>query len=285
MRFFKTLLALAIIAMLALILQKRGFFSFEENISRVSDFTADIVHDLKKEVVAPPPLRRPPTEAVATLTRTGIIRETNKKRRVAGLTELQENMVLDAVAVKKVDDMFARQYFEHISPVGKGAGDLAEEAGYAYIMIGENLALGGFTDDADVVQAWMDSPGNRANILNARYQEIGVAAKKGTFEGAEVWLAVQTFGLPTSACPEPDEALQVRVDVGKQKLVSLEQELAVKRTELEKLKSARDERYNTEVVAYNKLVGEYNALVSETKQLVEVYNQTVHASNACRLKE
>jgi hypothetical protein len=285
MRFLKVSLVFVLVGVVLVSLQRHSFFSFEENISRVSDFTADIVHDLKKEVVAPPPLRRPPTETVATLTRTGIIRETNKKRRVAGLTELQENMVLDAVAVKKVDDMFARQYFEHISPVGKGAGDLAEDAGYAYIMIGENLALGGFKDDADVVQAWMDSPGHRANILNARYQEIGVVAKKGMFEGAEVWLAVQTFGLPTSACPEPDEALQMRVDAGKQKLVSLEQELAAKHTELEKLKSARDERYNTEVLAYNKLVGEYNALVSETKQLVEAYNQTVHASNACRLKE
>src|SRR6185369_15716694 len=119
----------------------------------------------------------------------------------SGLPALKENALLDKAAKKKLDDMFAQQYFEHINPQGKGPSDLAKSVGYDYIAIGENLALGNFKNDAELVQAWMDSPGHRANILNKQYTEIGVAVGQGTYEGKKTWLAVQEFGRPTSSCP------------------------------------------------------------------------------------
>jgi len=117
----------------------------------------------------------------------------------------------------QLDDIFEKQYFAHISPEGLGPSDLAEKSGYEYIMIAENLALGNFKDDNTLVNAWMDSPGHRANILNNRYTEIGVAVGKGFFSesnennkeeiATEVWIAVQEFGLPLSSCPKPEESL------------------------------------------------------------------------------
>jgi uncharacterized protein YkwD len=92
--------------------------------------------------------------------------------------------------------MFENQYFAHESPTGEKVSDLAKKFGYDFLLIGENLAMGNFSSDEDLVLAWMESPGHRENILNEKYQEIGVAVKKGIFEGKEVWIAVQHFGLP-----------------------------------------------------------------------------------------
>jgi uncharacterized protein YkwD len=53
---------------------------------------------------------------------------------------------------------------------------LAKKVNYEYVVVGENLAEGDFTSDADLVKGWMDSPGHRANILNTKYEEIGIAS-------------------------------------------------------------------------------------------------------------
>ena len=60
--------------------------------------------------------------------------------------------------------------------------------------------------------AWMNSPGHRANILNPHFQEIGVAVGKGMYEGHETWIAVQSFGMPLSACPASDANLKIKID-------------------------------------------------------------------------
>jgi len=107
------------------------------------------------------------------LTVKGVIDNTNKQRALNGdLPVLKENFKLNFSAEKKLQDMFVKQYFEHNSPEGIGVGDLGLQAGYEYIIIGENLALGNFKDDASLVDAWMASPGHRANILNKKYTEI-----------------------------------------------------------------------------------------------------------------
>ncbi|MBI2506980.1 MAG: CAP domain-containing protein, partial [Candidatus Colwellbacteria bacterium] len=152
---------------------------------------------VEKKVSAPPPLRAEPkeelptTQPVSTLTRSGIILETNLQRQQNGSGFLAENSTLDATAAEKANDMCAKQYFAHVSPSGIGAAELADSFGYDYISIGENLALGPFASDAALVEAWMGSPGHRANILNSRFTEIGVGVTKCIFEGSSVWLAVQ----------------------------------------------------------------------------------------------
>ena len=123
-------------------------------------------------------------ETTTVLSQNDVIDLTNKARATYGsLPALKENSKLDFSAEKKLQDMFMKQYFEHVSPSGIGVGDLANQISYEYIVIGENLALGNFKDDQALVDAWMASPAHRANILNKHYTEIGVAVGKGTFEG------------------------------------------------------------------------------------------------------
>lgn len=141
-----------------------------------------LAKQIKKEILTPPPMRLVNENEVSFLTKEGVIKWTNIQRQQNGLSPLKENDKLNASAKAKVEDMFAKQYFDHYSPSGQGVADLAEKVGYDFVVIGENLALGNYEDDQDLVQSWMLSPGHRENILNDKYQEIGVWVQKGVFE-------------------------------------------------------------------------------------------------------
>lgn len=214
------------------------------------------------------------------LTSLGIISDTNRERAKEGLAVLTQNNALRIAAEAKVDDMFARQYFEHISPTGQGPGDIAKNAGYVYVSVGENLALGNFKDDATVVAAWMASPGHRANIMNKNFREIGVAAKRGMFEGREVWLAVQEFGVPLSACPAISSTLSETIKTSKAQLAVTEDDLATRKQELSGL-SPYDPMYNQKAEEYNVIVRGYNALLGKVRELIAEYNTQVNAFNTC----
>lgn len=237
--------------------------------------------EVEPEVVTPPPLRGPVEETQSVLSVNGVVSETNMHRSEHGLSGLSINSNLTRAAEIKVDDMFARQYFEHESPTGEGPAELAQEAGYEYIMVGENLALGNYENDKVLVQAWMDSPGHRENILNGKYTEIGVAVKRGTYEGRDVWMAVQEFGRPASSCPKPSESLSNKIDENKNELSNLEAELEAKREEIENMRPRRGPAYERKVDEYERLVDEYNALVGEIRELVSIYNNQVDAYNLC----
>lgn len=261
------------------------FFKADFNPTKLSrtqkDALREAVNDIKEQILAPEPLRISRESVQSHLTLAGVIAETNKQRRLNGLAALTQNLDLDAAALRKVNDMFAHQYFAHESPSGKNAGDLAKEAGYAYIVIGENLALGNFTDDADLVAAWMASPGHRANILHEKFQEIGVAVKRGTFEGKTTWLAVQEFGTPRSACPQPDERIKAQISTNETELASLQQAITQQHAEIEGGPRGPRAQFEQKIAAYNALVEQYNALVDATKNLVSRYNLQVQNTNAC----
>ena len=80
----------------------------------------------------------------SSLTISGILAQTNKERAAKKLGTLKLNTNLNSSAQKKLEDMFANQYFEHVSPAGVDVTDLVRKAGYEYIVVGENLALGNF---------------------------------------------------------------------------------------------------------------------------------------------
>jgi len=122
-----------------------------------------------------------------------VVAETNQERQLAGLPALVFNQELALAAQAKANDMFINQYWSHISTAGKEPWDFIEEAGYRYQVAGENLARD-FTNTVQMVEAWMLSPTHRANILNPRYQEIGVAVIDGELGGVETTLVVQMFG-------------------------------------------------------------------------------------------
>src|SRR3972149_8112399 len=184
---------------------------FFGTLPKIEKAVEDKVQEVRKEVNAPPPLQAKEESPQAFLTGEGGIKSTNIQREKNGLTTLSTNSLLNQSTQRKVKDMFSEQYFEHISPQGLDVSDLAENAGYKFILIGENLALGNFLNDEALVQAWMDSPGHRENILNSGYKEIGVAVLKGTYQGKTTWIAVQHFGKPLSDCPQPDTTLKQKI--------------------------------------------------------------------------
>lgn len=150
-----------------------------------------------------------------TLAAEKIVELTNQYRKEAGVKPLTINTTLTKAAQTKTDDMFAKQYFEHIAPDGTTPAQLVLKTGYNYKTTGENLALGDFKDEADLVKAWYDSPGHRANMLNADFTEIGVASDLNDFEGRNTWISVQEFGRLAPNCTKPDDKLSETITAEK----------------------------------------------------------------------
>lgn len=235
-----------------------------------------------KKVYTPGPLRSRLTGLTTVLTTEGVLQFTNTERRKAGLTPLRESSMLRAAASQKVGDMFSQNYFAHVSPDGRGPADFVETAGYSYIVVGENLALGDFRNDEDLVKSWMDSPGHRANILGSRFREIGIALKQGRFEGRNTWLAVELFATPLSVCPTTNEVLKGRIDERESTLTSLERRLDNLQSQIAAAETEGKEDEHRQLVSeYNTLVEQHNSLVRESKLLVNEYNESVRIYNEC----
>lgn len=228
----------------------------------------------EREVITPPPLRWPFDSPAGTLTREGVLRETNQHRAKEGLPSLIADDLLNKVAQQKIDDMVTRQYFEHVAPDGTGPADIVEKVGYAYIRVGENLALGNFANNAELVQAWMDSPGHRANILSSGFTELGVAVSQSTFESRQTWLAVQTFGLPVSVCSLPDKILRSQFEEREANVEQFNSALAIKRETLE-VQTAQLQAHAQEI---EQLTEQGNAKIKEGNRKIEagnrIYQQT-----------
>ncbi len=128
--------------------------------------------------------------------------QTNNQRTVLGLTTLKYNSVLSQSATKKAQDMFANNYWAHNSPSGTTPWDFFKAVGYQYSVAGENLARD-FYDTDSLMKAWMNSPTHKANIINSKYQEIGIGVVNGTLGGIKTTLVVQHFGTPVIAITEP----------------------------------------------------------------------------------
>lgn len=124
-----------------------------------------------------------------------VIDATNQERQLLGLGELKINEALRKAAQDKADDMAQKGYFAHQSPDGKNPWYWIDQTGYTYKAAGENLAVN-FDYSKDVVNAWMNSPTHRANIVKAKYQEIGIGIAEGFYQGRPTVFVVQMFGTP-----------------------------------------------------------------------------------------
>ncbi len=239
-------------------------------------------HASERQTITPGPLVHTNTTVTGThiFLATEIIKQTNIQRRAVGLPDLKTNTPLNSSAKSKTADMLAKQYFEHTSPSGKSVGDLVTTAGYEYILVGENLAYGDFRDEADIVDAWMQSPGHKANILNVRYTEIGVGVMIGNFEGREVVMAVQHFGLPLSSCPKVDEKGKAFIQSEELRLDAVVKQLEVERKVIESMESTNP-AYEAKTNEYNEKVTVYNQDAKKLKQKIEEYNQSVKKFNDC----
>lgn len=124
-----------------------------------------------------------------------IITLTNQQRLANGVGAVAENSLLDQAAAKKAADMFASNYWAHVSPSGTTPWFFFDQVGYKYFYAGENLARD-FDSSTGVVAGWMNSPSHRDNLLSGNYTEIGVAVVNGFMLGHETTLVVQLFGKP-----------------------------------------------------------------------------------------
>ena len=102
-----------------------------------------------------------------------VIRLVNEIRVKNGLNTLTADWQLCRVARYKSQDMKDNNYFSHNSPVYGSPFDMIKNFGISYRSAAENIAKGQKTPQA-VVNAWMNSSGHRANILNSSYKKIGV---------------------------------------------------------------------------------------------------------------
>ena len=257
------------------------FFNLE--LSEIRDISIKVVELAEKKISIPPPLKieKENHNPFAILKQQEIIDLTNKQRQENGLTPLRENFYLNISAEQKIDDMLENQYFAHSSPTGEGAGDLAKKVGYEFILVGENLAIGNFESNQELVDAWMESPGHRENIVSRDYQEIGIAVKKGIFNGKEAWMAVQHFALPVSACPKIDETIKDKIEQKEKEVRVLQNEISELRSEIESIRIRWGSGYNQKLQEYNNLVEEYNKLLSDIRLLINQYNNQVQVFNEC----
>ncbi len=111
-----------------------------------------------------------------------LLREHNVIRANLGLEPLKINLNLDNSALAKANAMLSSDCWSHYCPDGKSPWTFFQEAGYNYVLAGENLAEGFFDVNA-VMNAWLNSPTHKANIVKPEYQEIGFGIVSGTFQG------------------------------------------------------------------------------------------------------
>ncbi|PIR89422.1 MAG: hypothetical protein COU07_00790 [Candidatus Harrisonbacteria bacterium CG10_big_fil_rev_8_21_14_0_10_40_38] len=242
----------------------------------------NITTNVEERIKSAPPLRAI-KEAISKteLTINGVIQFTNDARTNDRKKILEENQLLDLAAQSKVNDMFEKQYFEHVGPDGRDVSDWTHDAGYEYISIGENLALGNFEGDKDLVDAWLASPGHRENILNSGFTEIGVAVKEGFYESKKTWLAVQVFGRPASDCAKPSDDKKEQIESNEKKLDNIQIQINSKRQEIENSSRKWGASYNELVKEYNNLVNEYNSILDDLRILIDTYNTEVNTFNTC----
>ena len=124
-----------------------------------------------------------------------VYEETNAERLKLKLSPLHYNPVLSNSATKKGEDMFKNNYWAHNSPTGTTPWDFFKAEGYEYSIAGENLAKD-FYDTDTMIKAWMNSPTHRDNIVNSKYQEIGIGVVSGILNGVKTTIVIQHFGTP-----------------------------------------------------------------------------------------
>ena len=139
-----------------------------------------------------------------------VVSLTNEKRVSAGLQPLSYNSTLADAARRKAANMLAENYWAHNSPSGISPWHWFQQADYKYTHAGENLAKD-FASTDRMVEAWMNSPTHRENIVSDKFDEIGIAVVPGNLLGEDTVLVVQLFGSTGGgAIPEVAEVKEVK---------------------------------------------------------------------------
>ena len=146
----------------------------------------------------------PQTAYLSTVTPEKLIELTNQARESVGLNTLTANQLLAQAAILKGQAIIAANTFKHTIDDKKFSAWI-RDAGYNYSYVGENLAIDFITSEG-VMKAWENSPLHKKNLLNPYYQEIGIAAMPGKFQGQDTTVVVQIFGAPAAGSAQPQIA-------------------------------------------------------------------------------
>lgn len=133
----------------------------------------------------------------------GMLDSINAARGAEGLAPLQLELNLNESAEGHSEWMLAEDTFSHAGEGGSTSTERMVDAGFDLSGswgTAENIAYqsergaDGFDDDvADLHEALMNSPGHRANLLNAAYDYVGIGIEIGEFDGHEVIMVTQNF--------------------------------------------------------------------------------------------
>jgi uncharacterized protein YkwD len=154
--------------------------------SPTPDPTTPAASPTTKRPTATPP--QPTGNAGAEAT---VLQIVNAERAKVGCKPLTMDSRLTTAARKHSADMAARNYFSHTTPEGVTFDKRITAAGYRWSAAAENIAKGQRTA-AEAMDAWMHSPGHRANILNCGYVNIGI----GVVFAGRTGYWTQDFGTP-----------------------------------------------------------------------------------------
>ena len=151
------------------------------------------------------PVAVPAPHVALTSLESGVLTELNQIRDQYGLVPLTLNAKLTAAAADHSREMAADGYFEHTSADGTAFWKRIDRwyptTDFGYWSVGENLLWSSpDVDAAGALKLWMNSPEHRANILAARWREIGVSAvhlasAPGVYHGLEVTIITTDFGV------------------------------------------------------------------------------------------
>lgn len=148
-----------------------------------------------------------PNEAyLSEITPEKIIQLTNEVRLSSNLNTLSENQLLTKSAYDKAYSILFSQEFAH-NINNKKFSDWIKDNNYNYSYVGENLAID-FATSEGIVNAWLESPAHKKNLINPRYQEIGIATVDGIFDEINTTVVVQIFGTPANMSVQPITASQ-----------------------------------------------------------------------------
>lgn len=118
-----------------------------------------------------------------------VLKLVNAERKKAGLNELiWDDTVAAAAATRSIE---IEKSFSHTRPDGRTFGTAITDLGITYRGAGENIAWGQKTPET-VMNAWMNSEGHRANILNPNFKKLGVGYRTNG-QGTPYWTQLFTY--------------------------------------------------------------------------------------------
>jgi uncharacterized protein YkwD len=121
----------------------------------------------------PAPAPAPAPAQALTAQQQRVLTLVNEQRAARGLPALIANAKLNSAATNHSTDMARNDFMGHTGSNGSTLGQRVTAAGYGWSYVAENVAAGYDTAD-EVVTAWMNSSGHRANIMSATATEVGV---------------------------------------------------------------------------------------------------------------